>query len=160
MADYHMTKSERQIGDEKEIRRLLKNGKYATIAMCRGNEPYVVTLSYGHDEATGSLYFHSASKGLKIDFLRQNPRVCATIIEDGGYVHGDCKHKYASLVIFGEMSVLEKTEDKKYALGVLLDHLEENPDLLKKRFIKNDAQYGSFAMLKLKIESMTGKSGK
>jgi hypothetical protein len=54
MAEYHLSKPERQIKDEKEILRLLKNGKYAVIAMCRNNEPYAVTLSYGYDKKTNS----------------------------------------------------------------------------------------------------------
>ena len=159
MAQYHMSKSERQIKDPDEVLRLIKNGKYATICMCRSNEPYAVTLSYGYDQSTGSLYFHSALKGLKMDFIRDNPHVCATIIEDGGYVQNECRHKYASIVIFGEMSIIDETEDKKYAMDVLLNHLEEDAGSLKKRFIKNDKKYDGVAMLKLKIESITGKVG-
>lgn len=160
MADYHMNKSENQIRDDNEIFRLLKNGKYAVISMCRNNQPYVVTLSYGYDRPTGALFFHSALKGLKIDIIKDNPLVCATIIEDGGYVKNDCMHKYSSLVIFGEMSVVSEIEDKKYAMDALLNHLEEDPAQSKKRFIKTDKIYDNFAMLKMKILSMTGKSGK
>jgi len=159
MAKYHMNKSEREIKDRAEISRLLKRGKYATIALCRDNEPYIVTLSCGYDEETESLYFHSALKGLKIDFLKSNPAACATIIEDRGYVKNDCRHEYSSLVIFGKMEIIEGLEDKKRALEILLKQLEDDPGAMKERFIKNEAQYGSFCMLKLKVEHLTGKSG-
>lgn len=159
MAEYHLSKPESQIKDKTEILRLLKNGKYAIIGMCRNNEPYVVTLSYGYDEKTHSLYFHSALKGLKTDFIKDNPQVCATVIEDRGYVKNDCKHKYVSAVLFGKMSVLAEIEDKKYAMDVLLNHLEENPDQLKARFIKSESNYDKFALLQLSIDSITAKSG-
>ncbi|GAH11801.1 unnamed protein product, partial [marine sediment metagenome] len=29
---------------------IMKNGKFSTISMCRNDEPYIVTLSYGFDE--------------------------------------------------------------------------------------------------------------
>lgn len=159
MAEYHMNNSEQQIRDENELRRILKGGKYAIVAMCRDNEPYVVTLSCGYDEKTNSLYFHSALKGLKTDIISANPKVCATVIEDGGYVENDCKHRYASVVMFGTMSAIASLEDKKYALDVLLRHLEKDPEGLKARFIKNEAAYDKFALLQLKIDSMSGKSG-
>jgi nitroimidazol reductase NimA-like FMN-containing flavoprotein (pyridoxamine 5'-phosphate oxidase superfamily) len=46
----------------------------------------IVTLSYGYDSEKKTLYFHSAKKGLNWDFINSNKRVCATVIEDGGYI--------------------------------------------------------------------------
>jgi nitroimidazol reductase NimA-like FMN-containing flavoprotein (pyridoxamine 5'-phosphate oxidase superfamily) len=53
-------------------------------------EPYVVTLSYGYEEKSNTIYSHCASEGQKIGYIKRNPYVCATIIEDKGYVEGDC----------------------------------------------------------------------
>ena len=75
-----------EITDKSQLLEILGRGKYAIIAMCTDNEPYIATLSYGYDPAGTALYFHSAVKGRKMDFLTANPAVCATVIEDGGYV--------------------------------------------------------------------------
>jgi nitroimidazol reductase NimA-like FMN-containing flavoprotein (pyridoxamine 5'-phosphate oxidase superfamily) len=96
---YHLiNRPDREITDEEEILRILKNGKYATLSLCKNNEPYIVTLSYGYEEQSNSLYFHCAKKGLKLVFIKNNPRVCATIIEDGGYFHP----KSYFLTLFGD----------------------------------------------------------
>ncbi|WP_424358594.1 pyridoxamine 5'-phosphate oxidase family protein [Methanocella sp. MCL-LM] len=71
MAKYHMNKAEREITDPGIIADILKAGKYAVIAMCRENEPNVVTLSYGYDAGQSCLYFHTAPTGLKLDFVRE-----------------------------------------------------------------------------------------
>ena len=116
MQSYHMQKKERQITDKTKIERTLKKGKYATISMCRKDEPYIVSLSYGFDEDNNALYFHSANLGLKLDILEDNPLVCGTVVEDLGYMNNDCSHKYRSVVFWGEMIALQDIEEKSYVI--------------------------------------------
>jgi uncharacterized protein len=61
--EYHVRRTDRQIEDEATLEGILLQGKYATLALCRGGEPYVVTLSYGYDRDTKALYFHCARDG-------------------------------------------------------------------------------------------------
>lgn len=159
MAKYHMRKLEREITDKGELASILRKGKYAVISMCRDNDPYIVTLSYGYDEHKNSLYFHSAKSGLKIDFIKDNPKVCATVIEDGGYLKGECEHKYASVVFWGDMHVVEELAEKKHALVTMIDHLEEMPEPVKMRLLKNDSVYEGVGILRLDISEITGKKG-
>jgi len=159
MQKYHMRRKDRQITDEIELNEILAQGKYATIAMCHENEPYIVTLSYGYDKTKESLYFHTALKGLKIDFLSYNPRVCVTIINDCGYIMGECGHKYRSIVIKGEISFVKTLDEKKYGMKIILDHLEDNPSLIREKKIKSETMYNNIAVLRLNIESLAGKKG-
>ena len=152
-----MNRKDREIKDESEHIDILRNGKIVTISLCRKNEPYIVTLDYGYDEAEKCLYFHCAKKGLKIDFLLDNSHVCATIIEDLGYVDGRCEHKFRSLVFWGTMMVVENLEEKKHGMNVLLNHLEENPEKLKKRLLSKDTAYQKFVVLRLDITKISGK---
>lgn len=153
-----MQKKERKINDKNKIREILLKGKYVTISMCRRDEPYIITLSYGFDEAQNALYFHSANLGLKLDILKENSNVCATIIEDLGYINGACSHKYRSVVFWGNMTIINELGEKKHAFDVLLDHLEENPNKLKKRFFKNEKSYEDTCIMRLDIVRVTGKA--
>ena len=157
MPRYHMNRSELAITDDRELRKIIQQGKYVTIGLCRDNEPYVVTLSYGYDVEKNALYFHCASKGLKLDFIRQNPRVCATVIDDKGYVTGDCDHAFRSLVIWGEMKIIVETEEKRHAIEVLLNHLEPDPDAIKSRSPISDSALAKTGILRLDISEITGK---
>lgn len=160
MGKYHMRKQEKQITDENELKEILARGKYAVISMCRDNEPYIVTLSYGYDNADNALYFHTGQKGLKIDFIKQNPNVCATVIEDRGYMKDECGHDYRSVVIFGRISLIENIQEKKHGLEVILNHLEENPEKFKEKALKSDDVYSAIAVLKLEICDISGKKGR
>ena len=152
-----MNRKDREIKDESKHIDILRNGEIVTISLCRKNEPYIVTLDYGYDDAGNCLYFHCAKKGLKTDFLLDNSHVCATIIEDLGYVDGRCEHKFRSLVFWGTMVVVENLEEKKHGMNVLLNHLEKNPEKLKKRLLSKDTAYQKFAVLRLDITEIFGK---
>ena len=158
MQKYHMQKKEREIFDKRTYLEIMKNGKFSTISMCRNDEPYIVTLSYGFDAITNCMYFHSAQKGLKLEFLEKNQKVCGTIIEDLGYVKGECSHKYRSIVFWGDMTIVENLDEKKHAFDKMLNHLEDNPSKLKKRFFKSEESYKNTCLLKLDINLITGKA--
>jgi uncharacterized protein len=158
--NYHLqNKPDREITSAEEISTLLKKGKYVTIGLCRDNEPYVVTLSYGYDSANNALYFHAAPTGMKMDFLKANPNVCASIIEDGGYIQDVCKHPFKTLIIRGQLSVVEAMEEKKHGMRVLLGHLEEKPSVVQQLALESEGVFSRMAVLKLEIGEVHGKAG-
>ncbi len=157
---YHMNLQDRQITEKEEISDILRNGKYAAIALCKNNKPYIVTLSYGYDEAQNTFYLHTAHKGLKLEIISQNPYVCAMVINDLGYIEGKCSHAYRSVVIYGKMAVVEGLAEKKHGFEVLFAHLNESPDRYKQRGLKDDVGYDRAVMLRLDIKEMTGKAGR
>jgi len=153
-----MQKKDREITTKNRIEKILKNGKYVTISMCKMGEPYIITLSYGFDDELNALYFHSANLGLKLDILKENPNVCGTIIEDLGYDLGSCSHKYRSIVFWGKMVIIKDLEEKKHGFDILLNHLEENPSKMKKKFFKNEKSYIDTCVMRLDIKKVTGKA--
>ena len=161
MINYHLNRRDREIEDELELKRIVRNGKFVVISMCSDNSPYVVTMNYGYDDRKNALYFHAAFEGLKMDIIKQNPNVCATVIEDLGYKPGECDHSYRSVVFWGKMSIIDDLEEKKCGLNILLNHLEEQPDEVKKKLLKEDSRYEKMqmAILRLDMEEMTGKEG-
>lgn len=159
MAKYHLHLKEREINNPIQLEELLNRGRYTVVAMCKNGEPYLVTMSYGYDRTQRILYFHTALKGLKMEFIKENRDVCGTVIEDLGYKEGECAHAYRSLVYRGTLEAVTTLEEKKHGMTVLLKHQEKNPDLARERFIKNETRYDSVNILKLRITGMTGKQG-
>ena len=154
---YHMRRNDKQISATEDMLSILAKGRFTSIAMCRDSEPYLVTLSYGLDREEKALYCHCAHEGLKMEFLKSNPGICGTVIEDMGYRMGQCEQGYRSLVYRGKMSVVCDVEEKKHGLGVLLDQLEDEPSLLKSKYLSNLETLGKVCILKITISEMTGK---
>jgi nitroimidazol reductase NimA-like FMN-containing flavoprotein (pyridoxamine 5'-phosphate oxidase superfamily) len=159
---YHRLKNrpEREITDKEDINKLLANGKFAVLSLCRENEPYIVTLSYGYDESSNALYFHCAKEGLKTDFIKSNPNVCATVIEDGGYIDGECGHYYKTLVLRGTITFVLDNNEKKHAMNILLTHLEKDNDIIKEKLNKALNSFENMEILKLSINEIHGKAGR
>ncbi|MBY9018544.1 MAG: pyridoxamine 5'-phosphate oxidase family protein [Candidatus Lokiarchaeota archaeon] len=157
MTKYHMRRKEKEITEKDLLNTIIIEGKYVTISMCRKDEPYIVSLSYGYDQDKNCLYFHCANEGLKIDFIKTNPLVCATIIKDRGYKMNECDHAYQSIVMRGKLISIENLEEKKHGFDVLISHLEENTDRMKKKHLNNEKSYVNTCILRLDIEEISGK---
>ncbi|TLX71547.1 flavin-nucleotide-binding protein [Labilibacter sediminis] len=161
MKKYHLhNRPNRELKEETEINEILLNGKFAVISMCRNNEPYIVSLSYGYDLKNKCLYFHCATEGLKLDFIAANKKVCATVIEDKGYIQGECAHEYKTAVFWGEMFIVEDNEEKKHGMNILLEHLEKKEDIVENLMLKSEKVYAKMNILKLNIDEIHAKAGR
>jgi uncharacterized protein len=161
MQKYHLSnRPDRELKEDTEIVEILKSGKFAVIAMCRDNEPYIVTLSYGFDIKENALYFHCAPDGLKLDFISRNNKVCATVIEDGGYVLGECAHEYKTVVFWGNMQIVNDIDQKKHGMQILLSQLEKEDSVIREKMLKSDSFYSKMTILKLEITQIHAKAGR
>ncbi len=156
---YHVRRKDKEIVDERTLREILKRSRYITIAMCRGGEPYLVTLNHGYDEEKNRIYFHCATEGKKLDFLRENPRVWGQAIIDYGYQEGACNHLYASVMFEGRVTFITEGEEKLYALRLMIRHQDKNPEALLRRLEEwmRDGTLDRALVGRIDIEELTGK---
>jgi nitroimidazol reductase NimA-like FMN-containing flavoprotein (pyridoxamine 5'-phosphate oxidase superfamily) len=97
---------------------------------------------------------------LKLDFIRANPNACGTIIEDGGYMHNECGHRYKTVVFFGEISILTAIEEKRKGMEILLNHLETNEEVIHTKANSPIKLYQELVVLTFEIHELHGKSGR
>jgi nitroimidazol reductase NimA-like FMN-containing flavoprotein (pyridoxamine 5'-phosphate oxidase superfamily) len=129
MEKYHeLRRKEKEIKDPAEMKAILAGAKYVTVAMCRADEPYLVTLSHGYDKKKNAIYFHCAREGKKIEILTANNRVWGQVIVDRGYVDGHCDHLFATVQFRGRVSFIEDEAEKRHALATMIRQLESDPD--------------------------------
>jgi uncharacterized protein len=120
-------RKEKAIESKEEMISILEKSKYITIAMCQDNIPYLVTLSHGYDREKNCIYFHCAREGKKVDILSENNVVWGQAIEDHGYVEGACDHLFATTQFKGRVTFIEDVKEKEYALGIMINSLEPDP---------------------------------
>jgi nitroimidazol reductase NimA-like FMN-containing flavoprotein (pyridoxamine 5'-phosphate oxidase superfamily)/predicted acetyltransferase len=161
---YHMHLSQREITDPAVLDEILRQGRWTTLALVGGETPddpwpYALTLSYGYAAEERALYFHTAREGLKLEILAANPRVCGTVVDDRGYLQGQCAHAYRSVVYWGEMEIVDALADKRRAMEILLEHLEDDPAIMRQRLLDRGETYARACILRLRIDGLTGKQG-
>lgn len=157
VSTYHLRRPEKEISDPSELRRILSTQRYLTIAMCRDGEPYLVTLNFAYDPDAGCLYFHCAPEGRKLDFLRENPVVWGQVIEDSGYLQGECDHAFRSVHFRGLVELLPTVEEKRRALEFMIRRLEDEPERRLGR-LQNAAKLERTVVGRIRIEALTGKA--
>jgi uncharacterized protein len=154
---YHLRRTDREIKEFIEIEKIIKENKYAILGLCKGNEPYVVTLSYGYDESNQYLYFHGYHKGQKFDFLKSNPRVCLTILDDKGFTENECGHSFRSVVIKGVAEFVDHEEERISAIKILLNHFERDIERMMKKVNPKSETWLHTAIFRIKTTDATGK---
>ena len=151
---FHVRRKDREITDRDVLKQVLRSTKYVTVALCMDNEPYLVSLSHGYDEATNCLYFHCADEGKKLVYMKANSRVWGQAVLDFG-VTDECDYAYTSVHFRGKASMIEDLREKQHAIEVLVRQLSENPEE-KLAKIKPE-KLARTAMGRIDIEYMSGK---
>jgi uncharacterized protein len=151
---FHVRRQEREITDPAEMRQVLKATKYVTVALCMNNDPYLVALNHGFDEAKNCLYFHCAPEGKKLVYAQANNHVWGQAILDFG-VTDECDYAYTSVHFSGILTLISDLAEKQHALEVLVRQVALNPES-KLAKVKPE-KLGRTTMGRIDIAYMSGK---
>lgn len=153
---FHVRRKDREITDPEEMRQVLKTTNYVTVAMCMDDEPYLVALSHGYDEAKNCIYFHCAPEGKKLVYQKANNRVWGQAVLDFG-VTDECDYVYTSVHFCGKMSLITDLSEKQHAVEVLIQQLSQDPEKKLTQIKPEKLEKTTFG--RIDIEHMTGKKG-
>lgn len=154
---FHIRRKDRELIINNQLKEALKTASYITIALCKNNEPYLVSLSQGYDEKKNCLYFHCASNGKKIDYLKSNNKVWGQAVQVYR-VKEKCDYDYTSVHFKGKIFLINDLSEKQNAMQVMIRQRSPNPEeYLKKVLAENLA---TTTIGKIEISYITGKKTK
>jgi nitroimidazol reductase NimA-like FMN-containing flavoprotein (pyridoxamine 5'-phosphate oxidase superfamily) len=154
---FHVRRKDREITDPDALKAILKTTKYVTVALSMNNEPYLVALSHGYDENKNCLYFHCASEGKKITYLKANNKIWGQAVLTYE-VSDDCDYAYSCVHFQGTIHLLTELTEKQHAMQVLVRQLSNTPEA-KLAKIKPE-KLDTTTMGRIDISSLTGKQHK
>ena len=157
----------------KECAEILSNAKSGVLGL-HGDDgyPYTVPVSFvytpgpGIQEAAaqaegikaeqlpagtlGTIGFHCAKTGHKIDAIRRNEKVSFTVVAMDEIMPKERTTKFCSVIVFGRARILEGDENLRRA-GYEDLYKEETEDTIRR---------GTLCCVEITIDHMTGKIGK
>ena len=149
-----MRKHEREITDRTAVASIIHRASVCRLAMVDGDWPYVVPLCFGY--CNGTLYFHCAREGKKLDVLKRNDRVCVEFDLDQEPVTSEspCEWTmpYESVIGFGRASLVDDPGSKQKALDAIMEHYGARGP-----FSYHEKDLARALIIQVTIESMTGK---
>ena len=151
-----MRRKDKEITDQAAIKKILYETHYVTLAMVKDNEPYLISLSHVYDEEKNCIYFHCASEGKKLDYLKENNTVWGQAIKDYGYHVGECSHLYATVMFKGAVSFIEDVEEKRDIFKIMMEQLDPESESMKKRLLKSEGIPNTI-VAKISLDFVSGK---
>lgn len=121
-----MERREKEVIDEKEIKEILDKSKYLELALCDGDQPYVVPMNYGYLLENGKLtfYLHGGKEAHKYELIKKNPKMAFSLACDVKPFEGKvaCQYgmTYSSIMGKGVAHMVDDVEEKERALTLLM----------------------------------------
>jgi len=148
-----MRRQDKEITDKAIIEEILTKSGICRIAIQDDDIPYLVPLNYGY--YNGALYFHSASRGRKIELLKRNNRVAFEIEFAGEIIKDDmpCKwsSRYRSVMGTGTIEILADAKQIRDGLDIIMTHYGHAQNTY------DEAYFSMIVILKLNIKNISGK---
>lgn len=149
-----MRRFKQEISQEECIRVLKEQPRGVLSIMGEDGYPYGVPLDHWYDEKTGTICFHGAKEGHKIDALRKNNKVSYCVYDQGYRNAGEWALNIQSVIVFG---TIHEVKDQDRAMEIcrqLCLKFTDDQDYIEKE-IKNA---GSRVLCwEIQIDHMTGK---
>lgn len=179
-SSYPMRRHKQQLSQE-ECFKILKKGSSGTLALLdKQGFPYAVPLSYVFvsgkaiqnetehsadkkpkcpelQDSLGSIFFHSALKGHKIDAIRNCANVSFCVIDADEVIPERFTTAYRSVIVFGTARIIENPECR--LLGLELLGRKYSPGIEEAMQDEIASAFDRTAVIELKIEKITGKEG-
>lgn len=115
---------QRDIQDPEQIDKFLEEARIGVVGMNADDYPYAVPVNFVWYD--GSIYFHGAGSGKKVDLLQEEPPVCFTVYEEYGTTVDpapcNADTSYMSVMFFGK---IKKVTDFEEAATVLWKIVEK-----------------------------------
>jgi nitroimidazol reductase NimA-like FMN-containing flavoprotein (pyridoxamine 5'-phosphate oxidase superfamily) len=146
--------AEKNTDSREALEDILREETLGFLGLCRNGEPYVVPLTYAY--ADGRIIFHCARTGMKLDFLRSNPRVCFTIGREYGEIirhpqGGSCNADHESVICRGTARLIEDLEERRAALNTFNRRFKSEAEA-----ITPEAASTCMAV-EIRVDQMTGR---
>lgn len=151
----NMRRTDRQLPIE-QVENLLKQSDYGVLSVIGDNGyPYGVPVNYAYVD--GKLYFHStAHESHKLDAIRQNSRVCFTVVSTHDIVLDALSTNYESVIVFGKARILEGSFEKAEAMSKMMSVLGRGTKYATE-YVCADSAY---VMVEITPEHISGKARK
>lgn len=152
-----MRKPDKEITERAAQEDILGRAEVLRLAMCVDGQPYVVPLNFAYED--GRIWLHTGREGLKMDYLRANPRVCFEVSVDVATVSADlpCRFsvRYQSVIGFGRAVEIMDEAERRQGLNILVRrYAGEGAGPL------NEEAVTRTCILRIDIDSMTGKKNR
>ena len=121
---YPMRRHDRQLSDTASLERL-RQGSWGVLSLS-GESAYGVPINYVLDDAGDTpwpdIFFHCALEGKKLEYIRNNPRVCLCVVTKAEVLREDFSTDYASVIVMARAEIVLDEQERLRILRLFGRH--------------------------------------
>ncbi len=118
-------RKDRIVDDEAWIKQFLHSAPVGTLATVHNGQPFINTNIFVYDEASHSIYIHTAQVGRTRSNVEEFPQVCFSIMEMGRLLPAptalEFSVEYAGVTAFGRAEIVRDEAQATHVLQMMLD---------------------------------------
>jgi uncharacterized protein len=135
-----------------ECRHVLGRTHLGRLACARSNQPYIVPFSFAFSREEDCLYSF-ATHGQKIDWMRENPRVCVEVDDIGD------EHHWTTVVIFGRYHEIDRNEPESSSRRSAFELFQQRSEWWLPAIGKREAgtEHGEPILYWISLDTVTGR---
>jgi nitroimidazol reductase NimA-like FMN-containing flavoprotein (pyridoxamine 5'-phosphate oxidase superfamily) len=142
------------IESQHEMEKILSEERLGYLGLSTQGRTYIVPLNYAYVE--GRIIFHCAQNGMKLDYIRENPKVCFSVARQFGKIvkHPQgavCHADSDSVICYGIARIIDNIEERKQILNEFNHCLQKNATDIQIDDVKN------CNAVEIKLIEMTGR---
>jgi nitroimidazol reductase NimA-like FMN-containing flavoprotein (pyridoxamine 5'-phosphate oxidase superfamily) len=144
--------------DNADASALLREGTFGVLSLTDADgAPYGVPLNYAFLEDEGTLLFHCARTGRKLDCIRHESRVAFTVVGRWDVDAPRFTTRYSSVIVQGRASFVETEDELRKRLLQLCEALAPGQARTEEVIEK---YLPRVAVVRVDIESISGKANR
>ena len=149
-----MRRKRQQLTEAECVEVLRRNTSGVLAVVGDSGYPYAVPLSYVYDN--GTLYFHCAKSGHKLDAIKACDKVSFCVIDHDLVVPKEYTTYFRSVISFGRASIMTHENEIRSAIEKLA--IKYHPgDSKENRDSTIEKEFTAMCMVRIQIEHMSGK---
>ncbi len=148
----------KQLLSEEDNLEILERGTHGVMSIMADDDyPYAVPINYYYDPGLKRIYFHGANKGMRWDYMKEQPKVSFCVVDMDQNDPEIYSTNFRSVICYGRARVVEDPDEYYRALVDLTTKFVKgvhNAEEIAKQIEIERAQCGVTA---IDVEFMTGK---
>lgn len=148
----------RVLDNPERIQGLLETAEYGflSVGITENGYSYGIPFSFVYDKASGSLYFHCAPEGEKLDIWTKHDKVSFCIVGVTKPIANQFTTLYESVLVFGKVVKGLEDEEKRKALRLLVKKYSPEYEELGETYMEKS--WNRTETFKIQIERITAKA--
>ena len=148
----------KQILPQEDNLEILRRGTHGVMAIIADDDyPYGIPINYYYNEEKNVIYFHGANKGMRWDYMKENPKVSFCVVDLDQNDPENYSTNFRSAICYGRARIVEDDAEYHKALVDLTTKFVKGVHSAEEIVKQIEIEKAQCGVTAIDVEFITGK---